>query len=81
MTPWAFICWAADILVPRFVREDVALEQVAPGEYVPVVAMRDVDPGERFDGIVTMESFNLFGRGIFPKVVGEVRPFVNPHDS
>lgn len=63
-----------DIIVPRFITEDVALE-FDGDHYMVVCCMADVRPGERFDGIGTMRTFNLFGVAIFPKHVGEVRPW------
>lgn len=75
-----------DILVPRFLTEDVAVSVTYCGHcdephLQPVCAMTDVEPGERFDGIMTMRCFNLFGRGLFARQVGEIRPWVSPHDS
>lgn len=63
-----------DLLVPRFITEDVALEQLDDG-YHPVCCMDDVRPGERFDGIVAMRSFTWMGVAFAPRVIGEVRPW------
>lgn len=65
--------------VPRFLDEDVACERVGPDMYAPVVALSDVAPCERYDGIVRMRCFNFFGFALFPLQIGEVRPFENPH--
>lgn len=76
-----------DILIPRFITEDAAaeLEQCEHCDgphYFPVCALADVRPGEVFDGIVTMEFFNLFGFALFARYdESSVRPFVNPHDA
>lgn len=78
-----------DVLTPRIVTEDVALEEYSDyfncmgidEQYGIVCSMRDIKPGERFDGIATMRVFNLFGMGLFPKQIGDVRPWVNPHDK
>lgn len=63
-----------DLIIPRFITEDVALHDNGQG-YEIVCCMDDVQPGERFDGVATMRCFNLFGSGIWPKQVGEVRPW------
>lgn len=75
-----------DILIPRFVSEDAAAVVTHCGHCDeehphPVCAMADVEPGEVFDGIITMRSFNLFGMGLFPSFDGEMRPWKNPHDK
>lgn len=78
-----------DALIPRFMTEEVAVEEYSDyfncigidAQYEIVCSMRDIKPGERFDGIATMRVFNLFGMGLFPKQIGEVRPWVNPHDK
>lgn len=74
-----------DILVPRFITEDYALmngycDDCDEPHLMPICAMEHVEPGEEFDAIVTMSCFNLFGWALFPRMVGEVRPWVNPHD-
>lgn len=63
-----------DLLVPRFITEDVALELTEDG-YYPVCSMADVRHGERFDAIVAMRSFTWLNVAIFPRIVGEVRPW------
>lgn len=73
-------------LIPRFVTEDAAAVVTHCGHCddehpQPVCAMSDVRPGEVFDGIMTMRSFRLFGRGLFPSFDGEMRPWKNPHDQ
>ncbi|MNO80850.1 hypothetical protein D3C76_720700 [compost metagenome] len=75
-----------DILVPRFITEDVALinaycDDCDHPHLMPVCCLADVDPDEEFDAIGTMSCFNLFGWALFAKLVGDVRPWVNPHDG
>lgn len=71
-----------DILVPRFVTEDVAVKQVGRSSIHEIVcSMKDVRPGERFDGVATMRTFNLFGFGLFPAQVGDVRRWENPRSK
>lgn len=74
-----------DIVIPRFKTEDVAVAIIFchhcdEPHAQPVCCMDDVDPWEHFDGIMTMSCFNLFGYGLFPRQVSEIRPWVNPHD-
>ncbi len=76
-----------DIMVPRFMTEDVAALAFDCGHcdephYAPICSMADVMPGETFDAIIAMRSFNLFGFGLFPRYdVDSVRPWRNPHDK
>lgn len=59
-----------DILLPRFITEEVALRD--DGDHLTIVcSLSDVKPGERFDAVGTIRSFNLFGLAIFPRTVGE----------
>ena len=75
-----------DILIPRFMTENAAVDNTYCDHcdnphLVAICCMDDVEPGEEFEGIVTMSFFNLFGFALFPKQVGDVRPWVNPHDE
>lgn len=70
-----------DALIPRFVTEDVALAGNEQQGYRIVCCVDDIEPDERFDGIATIKCFNLFGFGLFPQQVGEVRSWINPHDA
>lgn len=73
-----------DILVPRFLTEDIACKKVNEHnnviQLIPICSLKDVQPGEVFDAIVRVQMFNLFGYGLFPKPIGKPRPFVNPYD-
>ena len=75
------VLYVLDMAIPRFVDDEVALELVDEDEYYPVCRLKYVEPDERFDGICTIRVFNLFGFALFPKLIGDVRPFVNPHDE
>ena len=75
-----------DILVPRFITEDVACfegycDHCDELHLIPECPLSHVEPGERFDAIVPISCFNLFGWALFTKAAGEPRPFVNPHDA
>lgn len=70
-----------DLLVPRFITEDVAIDGNAQNGYSVVCCMEDVDPGEQFSGIATIRCFNLFGFALFAKQIGDIRPWVNPHNA
>ena len=74
-----FLRLAADILVPRFLTEDVALRFVGGdradlGSYEIVCCMNDVQPGEAFDAVATVDSFGWLNIGITVRV-RNVRPW------
>lgn len=70
-----------DTLFPRFTTREFAMKQVGRSSLHDIVCrLDDVKPGERFDGIATISSFRLFGLALFPKQIGQVRPWRNPHD-
>lgn len=62
------LLFALDILVPRFITEDVAMERVAPGSdfdcFDIACSMADVRPGEIFDCVATVDSFTWLGLGL-----------------
>lgn len=64
--------FAADIIVPRFITEEVALAHVGPGrdwdDYHLVCSLSAVRPGERFDGVATVDSFTWLGMGLTYRV-------------
>ncbi|XEI31176.1 hypothetical protein NMD14_10120 [Aeromonas veronii] len=70
----ALAIFIIDLLTPRYITEDVALELRDDG-YYPVCSMDDIEEGERFDGVVAMRSFTWFGVAWPSKLVGEVRPW------
>jgi len=61
-----------DWLVPRFITEYVALKEINFGEYEIVCSMKDLGEYEHADAKVLVTTFNLFGFGLFPKLVGEI---------
>lgn len=70
-------------LVPRFLTEDVVYDNCSDegGDYIQCMLPLDlVEPGERFDGIATVETFAWFGYGFFTKILSQ-REFKNPHDA
>lgn len=64
--------FAWDVLVPRFLSEDVAMRRLGPGadwdNFEIVCSMQDVEFWERFDGIATVDSFQAFGFGFAYRV-------------
>lgn len=62
-----------DILIPRFLTEDVALRLNENNEYEVLCSIRDLGEWEQVDAVMSMTSFNLFGLALFPKAAGEVR--------
>ena len=75
---WRFLAFAFDVLVPRFLTEDVALVRIGLGAQVDdwevACSMRDVQPNERFDAVGTVDSFAWLGGGITYRM-GNVRPW------
>lgn len=76
---WRRLCIAADLLAPRFLTEDVALQFVGGdrtdlGSYEIVCCMNDVQPGEAFDAVATVDSLGWLNIGI-PACVRNVRPW------
>lgn len=65
----SFVLRLLDILIPRFITEEVACIDV--GDHLEIMcSASDLQPGEHCDSIVTVQTFNLLGFGLFPKVVG-----------
>lgn len=56
--------FAWDVIVPRFITEDVAIDRVGLDDFMIVCSLADVEPGERFDGIATVDAFQFLGMGI-----------------
>ena len=67
------ILFALNILISRFITEDVALRYVGDdfttsstewSDYEIACSLADVEPDERFDGIATVDAFQFLGFGI-----------------
>lgn len=73
-----WLLFAADLLIPRFITEDVALQRVSPGDdwddFEIVCSMADVQPGEVFGGIAEADSFTWLGMGVTYRI-GNFRPW------
>lgn len=86
ITVFAFISKFISIMIPRFIKEDVAFvlyeEGTTPDDntYFPICALDDVDESDDVQMVGTMRSFNLFGFGLFPKLIGELRPYIPETD-
>lgn len=67
--------------IPRFITDDVAVALRPDGDYDLVCAMEDIDyeAGERYDGVVTLDSFTFLGWawpvGLSSRVEMDVRPW------
>lgn len=81
------LLFALDFIVPRFITEDVALRYVGDPvtsnwsewrDYEIACSLADVQPGEEFDGIGSVDAFQFLGFGLTYRV-WNFRPFVNPH--
>ncbi|WPJ72111.1 hypothetical protein DEEACLCL_00094 [Salmonella phage CRW-SP2] len=82
ITMFTFFAKLVSILIPRFIKEDVAFmlyeKGATPEEntYFPICALDDVDETDEVEMVGVMRSFNLFGFGLFPKLIGELRPYI-----
>ena len=72
---FAFLLLMLDIFVPRFVTEDVVLDQQEDGSFVTVGPLACVEPGETFAAICTVCAFTWFGVAWFGWETGNPRPF------
>ena len=69
-----------DFAVPRFIEEDVAVnvEFMNNGKEVLIIDIYPlalVEPPVRFDGVVRVRYFNLFGFALFTKPISKLKPF------
>jgi hypothetical protein len=70
------------VLIPRFVTREMAMWRIGRSSLYDVAReLRHVGPREKYDGIATVTSFNLFGLTLMERQVGNVRPWINPHDK
>ncbi|WVP82771.1 hypothetical protein vBEcoMJN03_1910 [Escherichia phage vB_EcoM_JN03] len=78
----AFFYWLFDILCPRFIKEEVAFvnHEGQQDLWIPLCALSDVTESDEVGMVGTMRSFNLFGFALFPKLIGELRPY-NPDEE
>lgn len=65
-----------DRLIPRFITEACALEATEVG-FVPVCRVGQLELDEVPDAVAEVRSFNLFGVGLFPRIISEPRPFTS----
>lgn len=69
-----------DFAVPRFIEEDVAVnvEFINNGKEVLIIDIYPlalVEPPVRFDGVIRVRYFNLFGFALFTKPISKLKPF------
>lgn len=69
-----------DFAVPRFIEEDVAvnIEFINNGKEVlifDIYPLALVEPPVRFDGVIRVRYFNLFGFALFTKPISKLKPF------
>ena len=69
-----------DFAVPRFIEEDVAVnvEFIYNGKEVLIIDIYPlalVEPPVRFDGVIRVRYFNLFGFALFTKPISKLKPF------
>lgn len=78
-----YLKWAWEVIlffIPRFIDDEVVLNELPGGDYEIICSLIDVKEGELFDGITTVQVF-AFMFWAFPYGVKEVdgleiRPFV-----
>ena len=76
----------AGFFIPHFATDEAVVNfgdcDCGEANCIEVVCLvEDVQPGERFDGIVTLRAFAFLWWGFYPQQIGKVRTFVNPHDE
>jgi hypothetical protein len=70
-----------DLVVPHFTTRQMAMRRVGRSSlHESVCLMDDVRPGDKFDGVASISCFVFLGSGWFPRQVGAIRPWLNPHD-
>lgn len=78
-----FLSLIFDIIAPRFVEEEMAVNVLVSddGDEVLVIDFypyKLVKPPLKFDGVLNVRYFNLFGFALFTKPISELRPFSYP---
>jgi len=61
-----------DIVIPRFITENVALIGNDQQGYEVLCCENDLSPEDKYDVMGISRSFNFFGLALFPKVTVEV---------
>lgn len=86
VTILALIIRALDLLIPRFIREEVAFglygdtEDPDVCEYYPICPVSDITCDDEVYMVGTMRSFNILGVAFFPKLVGNLSPYVDEEE-
>jgi hypothetical protein len=63
-----FIVFMLDMLIPRFITEDVALIGTERYGFEILCALKYVEPDDDYNLIGRATVFNLFGLGLFPRL-------------
>ena len=58
-----------DLLIPRFTNDRVAIVIMDNGDYQPICLAHELRDDGIYDKIITVRVFNLFGLGLFPKMI------------
>ncbi len=69
---WRLLVLLFELIVPRFVVEDVVCEP-SPEGWVPTYALSAARPGEYIPALLRMRSLSWLGSGWYPKAVSPVR--------
>ncbi len=58
-----------DLLIPRFTNDRVAIVIMENGDYQSICLEHQLRDDDIYDKIITVRVFNLFGLGLFPKMI------------
>jgi hypothetical protein len=75
-----FLMFLWEILIPRIVTEDVAVNWEADGTVDIVCSVLDLSPGEKHMGVCSITSLSWLGYGFFGRIKFPPRDFYNPSD-
>lgn len=71
-----------DVITPRFVEEEVAVDLLVSGDgdvlIVRTYPYKLVKPPLKFDGVLKVRYFNLFGFALFMIPISGLKPFSYP---
>jgi len=68
-----FVVFLFDLLTPRFIVENCAFKRDENGDLYNFCREVDLMPGEAYEKILPIRSFNFFGFALFPELVEEER--------
>lgn len=66
---------AYDLLMPRFITEDVVVTEDEEGRNVPLCRVGQERDDDVIVGVISIRSFALLGWALFPKAASALRPY------